>query len=48
LPPIARDIPKLPPEGFPAFDPAKPDTDFQLKEGIAVLQSMALQRRAAK
>jgi carboxyl-terminal processing protease len=48
LPPIARDIPKLPPEGFPTFDPAKPDTDFQLKEGLAVLQSMALQRRAAK
>ena len=48
LPPIARDIPKLPPEGFPAFDPAKPDTDFQLKEAVAVLQSMAAQRRASR
>ena len=36
LPPIARDIPKLPPEGSPAFDLAKPDTDFQLKEAVAL------------
>lgn len=48
LPPIARDIPKLPPEGFPTFDPAKPDTDFQLKEAVAVLQSMSTQRRASR
>ena len=48
LPPIARDIPKLPPEGFPTFDPAKPDTDFQLKEGEAVLTSMVSQRRASR
>ena len=48
LPPIARDIPKLPPEGAPTFDPAKPDTDFQLKEAEVVLQSMAQQRRAAR
>ena len=48
LPPIARDIPKLPPEGFPAFDPAKPETDFQLKEGVLVLQSMVQQRRASR
>ncbi len=48
LPPIARDIPKLPPEGAPAFDASKPDTDFQLKQAVAVLQSMAQQRRAAR
>ncbi len=47
LPPIARDIPKLPPENFPAFDPAKPETDFQLKEAVQVLQSMVQQRRAS-
>ena len=48
LPPVARDIPKLPPEGWPAFEAAKPDTDFQLKQAIAVLQSMAQQRRASR
>ena len=48
LPPIARDIPKLPPEGFPTFDPTKPDTDFQLKQGEAVLTSMVSQRRASR
>jgi carboxyl-terminal processing protease len=48
LPPIASSIPKLPPEGWPAFDPTKPDTDFQLKEAVAVANSMATQQRAAK
>ena len=48
LPPIAHDIPKLPPEGFPAFDASKPDTDFQLKEAEIVLHSMAQQTRAAR
>ncbi len=48
LPPIARDIPKLPPEGWPTFDNAKPETDFQLKQALAVLQSMAGQRRASR
>ena len=48
LPPIAHDIPKLPPEGTPAFDLSKPETDFQLKEAIAVVESMAQQRRASR
>ena len=48
LPPIAKDIQKLPPEGFPTFDPTKPDTDYQLQQGLAVLRSMATQRRAAR
>ena len=48
LPAIAKEIPKLPPEGFPAFDPAKPDTDFQLQEGLVVVRAMATQRRAAR
>lgn len=48
LPPIARDIPKLPPENFPTFDPSKPDTDFQLKEAQQVLQSMVQQKRASR
>ena len=48
LPPIAKEIPKLPPEGAPAFDPAKPETDFQLQQGVAVVRSMAQQRRASR
>ena len=48
LPAVAKEIPKLPPEGYPAFDAAKPDTDFQLQEGLVVLRAMATQRRAAR
>lgn len=48
LPPIARDIPKLPPEGAPNFEFAKPETDFQLQQGLAVVRSMAQQRRASR
>ncbi len=48
LPSVAKDVPKLPPEGFAAFDAAKPDTDFQLQQGLVVLRAMAVQRRAAR
>jgi carboxyl-terminal processing protease len=48
LPAIAKDIPKLPPEGQPAFDPAKPDTDFQLQQGLAVLRAMPVTKRASR
>jgi carboxyl-terminal processing protease len=48
LPAVAREIPKLPPEGFPTFDASKPDTDFQLQEGLVVVRAMASQRRAAQ
>ncbi len=48
LPPIAKEIPKLPPEGAPTFDLTKPDTDFQLKEALVVVQAMAQQRRASR
>ena len=47
LPPIAKEIPNKPPENFPAFDPAKPDTDFQLVQGQVLLKAMAAQKRAA-
>lgn len=44
LPPIAKDIPEKPPEGFPKFDPAKPDaTDFQLQQAIVLAKAMAAQ-----
>jgi len=48
LPPIAKDIPKLPPENQPTFDATKPETDFQLQQGLVVLRAMAQQRRAAR
>jgi carboxyl-terminal processing protease len=48
LPPLVRDIPKLPPEGFPAYDATKSDTDFQLQQAIAVVRAMPTSRRAAK
>ena len=44
LPPIAKQIPDKPPEGFPKFDPAKPDeTDFQLQQAVVLAKSMAAQ-----
>ena len=48
LPAIAKEIPDKPPEGFPAFDPAKPsETDFQLQQALVVARAMAGQKRAA-
>ena len=47
LPPIAKEIPSKPPENFPQFDPAKPETDFQLQQALVVAKAMAGQRRAA-
>jgi carboxyl-terminal processing protease len=46
LPAIAKDIPKLPPEGWPTFDPTKPDTDFQLQQAVKVLQAMPVKQAA--
>jgi carboxyl-terminal processing protease len=48
LPPLAKQIPDKPPEDFPKYDPAKPDTtDFQLKEAAELARAMALQQHAA-
>jgi carboxyl-terminal processing protease len=48
LPPIARDIPKMPPEGAPAYDPTKPETDFQLQQALLVVRAMPISRRASR
>ena len=48
LPPMVRDVPKVPPEGFPTFDPTKPETDFQLQEGLTVLRAMPVSKRASR
>jgi carboxyl-terminal processing protease len=47
LPPMARDLPNKPPESFPTFDLTKPETDFQLQQGLALARAMADQRRAS-
>lgn len=47
LPPVAQQISKLPPEGWPALDPAKPATDFQLQQGLVLVRGMAARTEAA-
>lgn len=41
LPAIAGSIPDEPPANWPDLDLTKPDTDFQLQEGLRVVRSMA-------
>ena len=48
LPPMVRDIPHVPPVGFPAFDPAKPATDFQLQEALAIVKAMPADQHASR
>jgi carboxyl-terminal processing protease len=48
LPPIAKQIPEKPPEGFPKFDASKPDeTDYQLREAVVLAQAMIRQKSAS-
>ena len=48
LPPIVKEIPDKPPENWPAFDPTKPETDFQLQQGLAVVRAMAVKNAAQR
>jgi len=48
LPPQAKDIAGKPPASWPKFDLTKPETDFQLQQGITLVHDMAQQRRAAR
>ncbi|GBR42229.1 carboxy-terminal processing protease [Neoasaia chiangmaiensis NBRC 101099] len=41
LPAIASSIPDAPPANWPKFDLTKPNTDFQLQEGLRVVHAMA-------
>ncbi len=49
---IVERIQREPNEGAPALDPTKPETDFQLQQGLALLRAMPagvnLQRRAQR
>lgn len=44
LPEAAKTIPSKPPEKWPAFDPLKPETDFQLQQALHLLSLMTTQR----
>ncbi|HYZ31645.1 MAG TPA: S41 family peptidase [Crenalkalicoccus sp.] len=49
---VAERVNRLPPEGSPAFDPTKPETDFQLQPATQLLRNLAMaqqtpSRRAA-
>jgi carboxyl-terminal processing protease len=48
LPAITSSIPNKPPEGWPAFDPLKSETDFVLQQGITVLRAMPMGKRASR
>ncbi len=48
LPAIAKDIAKLPPENWPAFDLAKPETDYPLQQALAVVRAMPMGKRASR
>ena len=48
LPPQTKDIAAKPPANWPKFDPTKPETDYQLQQGITLVHDMAQQRRAAR
>ncbi len=41
LPAVTASIPGKPPANWPAFDPTKPSTDFQLQMGIKLLDGMS-------
>jgi carboxyl-terminal processing protease len=47
LPPIVHEVPQVPPATWPAFDPAKSDTDFQLQQALAVVRAMPVGKHAA-
>ncbi len=44
---IARNIPDKPPANWPQFDPEKPSTDFQLQQGLKVIQAMIVESQHA-
>jgi carboxyl-terminal processing protease len=49
---VAERVTRLPAEGAPAFDPTKPETDFQLQQATQLLRNLAVAqgpgRRAAR
>ena len=48
IPSQAKQIAAKPPVNWPKFDLAKPETDYQLQQGITVVRDMAAQRHASR
>jgi carboxyl-terminal processing protease len=49
LPPgLAERVQRMPPEGAPAFDPARPETDFQLQQALVLVRGMAAGRSSGR
>ncbi len=48
LPPMVRDVPHMPPVGWPTFDPTKPATDFQLQQALAIVRAMPADKHASR
>ena len=48
LPPISKTIPSRPPKDFPAFDPAKPETDFQLQQALVIARAMVTSQKPSR
>lgn len=48
LPAVVKDIPQLPPENWPAYDPTKFETDFQLQQAVTLAKAMQPIKRAAR
>ena len=46
LPPITKAVPGRPPKDFPEFDPARPETDFQLQQALVIARAMAAAAKA--
>jgi carboxyl-terminal processing protease len=47
LPALVKEIPNKPPENWPAFDAAKPSTDFQLQQALKLVDAMAATKRVS-
>ena len=48
IPAQAQKIDQKPPASWPKFDLSKPETDYQLQQGIVVVKDMAAQRHASR
>jgi carboxyl-terminal processing protease len=47
VPAAAHQIPRLPPATWPAYEPTKPATDFQLQQALVLVRAMAAGPQAA-
>jgi carboxyl-terminal processing protease len=48
IPAQAKAIPEKPPANWPKFDPANPETDFQLQQALALAHDMVQQHHASR